>query len=247
MCRDLQYWTKRAQEYGERSVMDFDPKRGSYDQELRVLAFHRAMRLGKDMKVLDVGCGNGSWSIMLAKAGCKVTGIDFVESLINTAKHNAMKAGVAVDFTTESIETYERDRQVYDLIITVTVLQHITCNNRLARALSNIRALLKPRGQFLTIEYMPRKLSRKSQSSDYMVLRQRDEWLRLFREAGFHVARELGVRIIGFRLYNLCKCDLALDLSLVVDKFLTAIPIISEKYSDTTLVVLNTNKNSPGG
>jgi 2-polyprenyl-3-methyl-5-hydroxy-6-metoxy-1,4-benzoquinol methylase/GNAT superfamily N-acetyltransferase len=40
-------------------------------------------------KVLDFGCGSGRHAIELAQKGCNVTGVDFVETLIDKARDNA--------------------------------------------------------------------------------------------------------------------------------------------------------------
>jgi len=44
--------------------------------------------------VLDIGCGGGRYSVILAKEGFEVYGIDFISSAIKLAKENAQKAGV---------------------------------------------------------------------------------------------------------------------------------------------------------
>lgn len=42
-------------------------------------------------KVLDFGCGSGRHAIELAQKGCNVTGVDFVETLIDKASDNAQQ------------------------------------------------------------------------------------------------------------------------------------------------------------
>jgi cyclopropane fatty-acyl-phospholipid synthase-like methyltransferase len=49
-------------------------------------------------RALDLGCGTGTSSIALAKAGWTVTGIDFVPRAIRMAKRKAKAAGLTVDF-----------------------------------------------------------------------------------------------------------------------------------------------------
>lgn len=52
----------------------------------------------KHKRVLDAGCGYGFYSILLAKRGAMVTGIDISEKMIALAKNNAEKASVECQF-----------------------------------------------------------------------------------------------------------------------------------------------------
>lgn len=49
--------------------------------------------------VLDVACGSGNASLAAARAGCRVTGIDYVPSLLDRARERAAAEGFAIDFT----------------------------------------------------------------------------------------------------------------------------------------------------
>lgn len=46
---------------------------------------------------LDLGCGTGRWSVLLAKRGWKVTGIDVVPKAVRTARERARDEGVEVE------------------------------------------------------------------------------------------------------------------------------------------------------
>lgn len=48
--------------------------------------------------VLDVGCGTGTLSVLLAEHGCTVTGVDLAPRMLHRAKEKASKHGVSVLF-----------------------------------------------------------------------------------------------------------------------------------------------------
>ena len=47
---------------------------------------------------LDLGCGSGIWSVILAQRGWQVTGIDIVPKAVRRARERAKAAGVAARF-----------------------------------------------------------------------------------------------------------------------------------------------------
>ena len=49
-------------------------------------------------RALDVGCGSGRDAVYLAKHGWQVTGIDFVEKALDTARQRAREEGVEVEW-----------------------------------------------------------------------------------------------------------------------------------------------------
>ncbi len=52
----------------------------------------------KGARVLDVGCGAGTNSLYLARAGYRVSGVDVADGAIAAARARADRAGLAVDF-----------------------------------------------------------------------------------------------------------------------------------------------------
>ncbi len=49
-------------------------------------------------RALDLGCGRGHWSIVLAERGWEVTGVDLVQRAVHAARARARAAGVDVQF-----------------------------------------------------------------------------------------------------------------------------------------------------
>lgn len=78
-----------------------------------------------DLRYLDVGCGKGDITIALAQRGVKyLTGIDFVERNIVSAKANAERLQVAVQFICEDIHKW-RPSHRFDVVLSHEALEHI--------------------------------------------------------------------------------------------------------------------------
>lgn len=67
-------------------------------------------------RVLDVGCGTGEHTILLAASGYDVLGVDGAPSAVEQARHNAMARGVGARFeVADALELEEEP--VYDTVI----------------------------------------------------------------------------------------------------------------------------------
>jgi ubiquinone/menaquinone biosynthesis C-methylase UbiE len=78
-------------------------------------------------KALDIGCGGGRHSILLAQNGFKVSGLDFADSAIKQAKENAEKAGVAssIDFRAGDALDLPYNAAYFNLVNDDGCLHHI--------------------------------------------------------------------------------------------------------------------------
>jgi SAM-dependent methyltransferase len=80
--------------------------------------------------VLDVGCGDGSNSVLLAKLGAQVTGIDLSPRSIELARTKAeiSHVGPAVRFVCSPLEDAEMPLSHFDLIWGDAILHHLIAN-----------------------------------------------------------------------------------------------------------------------
>ncbi len=151
------------------------------------------LNLDKSKRVLDIACGKGTTSILIAKKiGCKVVGIDISEDSINKAKVLAEKSGVGslVEFRVgDAINLPFADNE-FDAIITQAMLVLV---DEKEKAISEAMRVLKNGGKAGWIE-----LTWKKQPSEvfikqvhdiicaYCMLNVKDceGWLDRFRKAG---------------------------------------------------------------
>jgi ubiquinone/menaquinone biosynthesis C-methylase UbiE len=114
------------------------------------------LRATSDAWVLEVGCGVGRWSRVLARSGASVVGIDLASTMIAEARRRARAEGVADCCEFVQGDVAELDLGVrFDLIVCVTVLQHIVDAERMHRALDSMRVHLAPTGRLLLLEAAP--------------------------------------------------------------------------------------------
>ena len=100
-------------------------------------------------RALDMGCGDGSNAVWLAKRGWRVTGVDFSRKAVQAGRRNAAAAGAEVEFIVADAAAYQPQGH-YDLI-TSFYIQLPPANG--VAMLCNMRAALKPGGMLLFVSH----------------------------------------------------------------------------------------------
>jgi len=95
-------------------------------------------------RVLEYGCGTGSYAWDLARAGARVTGIDISPLAIERARERAADEGLAdrVSFQVMNAETLTFTAGTFDRVCGNSILHHLD----LEKALDEIRRVLKEDG-----------------------------------------------------------------------------------------------------
>ena len=109
----------------------------------------------KKKDVLDIGCGGGLISELLAKKNGNVTGIDENIYNIKQAREHVKMSSIKIDYKNQSLDTfYKKNKKKYDLILCLEVLEHV---NDVKKTLDKISELMKP-GATLILSTINRNL-----------------------------------------------------------------------------------------
>jgi ubiquinone/menaquinone biosynthesis C-methylase UbiE len=102
-------------------------------------------------EVLDIGCGTGKFSRLLARRAGKVLAIDLSPQMIRLARERS-KLHQNIDFVEGDAMTYQFPDNQFDCIATLTALHHLPIETILRR----IRKSLKPGGVFVCLDLYQR-------------------------------------------------------------------------------------------
>lgn len=195
------FWDQRMKKYGHTGWGDQIIY--GYDQPLRLKVIkrilYRTQGTIKNKKILDIGCGVGDFSIMFAAMGADVTGIDISEDAIKKAKENSK--GFSCNFLATSIKDMNFSKQSFDIISSITVLQHIPYDELLL-SIQKIADSLKIGGYIYILETSPNTLDRKMNNSEYQNFHTRAEWITIFENIGLKLYYEKAYPSIGIYLIN---------------------------------------------
>ena len=148
--------TEKARKDWNRLALDyqaFRKERGTYNELVEVPAMLELIGDVKGKRVLDAGCGFGYYSILLARSGATVTGIDISEKMIELAKNNAQEASVECQFFVCDVQNLSMlARNTFDIVVSSIVVGDL---DSLEKAFSEVFRVLKHNGIFAFSENHP--------------------------------------------------------------------------------------------
>lgn len=81
-------------------------------------------------RAIDLGCGAGANAIYLAEKGFDVTGVDYANSAIETARTRAIDAGVKVNFLVDDLTNLQSITGKFDFLLDYGVLDDLRGKDR---------------------------------------------------------------------------------------------------------------------
>lgn len=109
----------------------------------RVFAKHK--KLGKSGSILDVACGTGNYTFMLANDGCKVTGIDVSGDMLRVARSKAASKTNPVFLKMDMRKIQLKDK--YDIVaVLFGGFGCLLTRDDVGRFLAGARKVLRPDG-----------------------------------------------------------------------------------------------------
>ena len=206
----LHYWEQRAQRFaasdgGLAAVCSFGMPR-FYNRAIDLsqrLALRRWLRVRAGTRVLDVGCGVGRWSERLAARGAAVTGIDHSATMIAAARQRVNGKGLRGEcrFLLQHLTALDAGGR-YDLVLSVTVLQHVLDTATVRVSLQRMVEHLAPAGTLVLLEAAPERACGRCDSATFRA-RARSTYVRLFAECGLELRAVHGVDPAPFRTWLL--------------------------------------------
>jgi SAM-dependent methyltransferase len=208
--RPAEYWEARAKRFavagnGLAAVCSYGMP-GFYNRLIHLCqrrALEPWLQVTPGTRVLDVGCGIGRWGRMLAARGAQVTGVDLSPTMIAEAKRRARASGLGDKcvFVVQDSTTLEIDG-AFDLIVCVTMLQHILDVGKMRSALHHMALHLAPGGRLVLLEAAPARIATRC-NSHVFTARHRSVYLRLIRACGLRVRAVSGVDPAPFKMWLL--------------------------------------------
>jgi tellurite methyltransferase len=94
---------------------------------------------------LDLGCGEGRYSLFLARKGCDTLAVDRSSAGIEKLKKMAETFQLPISAEVLDIEDFVFEENQFDIIVGATILDHLCCKLR-HKTINGIKKSLKPEG-----------------------------------------------------------------------------------------------------
>ena len=112
----------------------------------------------KGARCVECACGTGNLTLPLARAGCKMTGIDLSEEMLALAMEKARNAGLMIPFVRQDMRSLSVARRVDCVLCTCDGVNYLTAPEDARRFFAAAFAALRPGGALIFDVSTPYKL-----------------------------------------------------------------------------------------
>jgi len=143
-------------------------------------------------RALDIGCGDGRYTLALRKVANSVLGIDVAPALIEEAeKRLSDTSELNIKFQVKSIESIPNNRN-FNLVTCMGVTSGLIDNQVFLKAITDIAAVLKPKGKLIIKDTTSLGDTELSSVGDYIaVYRNTNFYLKTLEDSGFKIEKEI--------------------------------------------------------
>lgn len=100
--------------------------------------------------VLDLACGTGTVTRLLAQRGCRVVGVDLAPAMLEAARLKTQAQGLSIPFVQQDAADLDLPGQSFDSVICLfDSLNYLLDASRLQQAFVRVFAHLRPGGTFI--------------------------------------------------------------------------------------------------
>lgn len=236
-----EYWENRAKEKGHTGWSD--PIIYSYDQKIRLNTVEYILRLLsiRGGSALDYGCGTGDFSILLSKYFDEVKATDLSDNVLKIA----LQVNNRTNIEYLSLRNDNIFLNKYNLILSVTVLQHILDDSDLLKLLKNFRDSIKFNGAIVLLESFAN--DNQENINNYIRNRSEKHFCNLVKYSGLKV-------IDSYNFYNPYKLNInfnSIFFRILRKLILFKIPFskvyleyLMRKKTDNKIGIVNYNNNT---
>jgi ubiquinone/menaquinone biosynthesis C-methylase UbiE len=156
-------------------------------------------------RVLDIGCGTGTFAVLLKKRFPKVEviGLDPDQKALARAKRKSERAGVSIRFDQGFADELQYESGSFDVVFSSFMFHHLELKDR-EKTLRGVRRILKPAGGFFLLDFEVSQagsghgLFRMFHSSERLRDNSQDRIFTLMKVAGFAETKKIDSRPVLF-------------------------------------------------